>query len=572
MLDMGCGLGSLTKNIAPHVSKVYAMDLAYSRLVFARKRFEKCNPNDDITVVAGGDGVFLPFADKSIDCVILSGVLEWAAPVDSAWLNRGTKTARALRMVWSYFGKRHPRRMQADLLKEIRRVLTEEGQLFIAIENRLNYQYLKGRPDHHSFLLYGSLLPRFMANLYSIWKSRRPYRTYTYSISGYARLLEEAGFQRCEFFGLFPAYTELQEVIPVQATVERWAPRLPAQVKKRIQRSRYFVPAYGIIANTSPRWRARLLDGILSVIHLGLSDRFGSAPLEITQYSVTRKDKGVMIGSIGSQPIVIKLPFNSASVGGEERNAEMLQRLRSESVRDLAYCPQPLFQGCHQDISFYVEERADGEPLRNLVRKRGRGAFLGIVERVLCDLNASSAVHEKTALTGAIYESRVSEPLELLFRVIKERATRELLTSYFEDHFYGMNIRVGLSHGDFGLNNIFVDQNDVTGLIDWEWGSFAGIPLLDAFKFLISVHQCFWPGYGLPESLLQLASGEWSVAEEREFLLRVYDRNQVDLSNHRALVYLYWLHAVSCHLQYKMIFDEERMKVEIDSVIKQLFL
>ena len=67
-------------------------------------------------------------------------------------------------MLMSFFGETNPRRTQQRFLQELGRILKPDGQLFVAIENRWNYEYFGGRPDHHSGLKYGSLLPRFLAN------------------------------------------------------------------------------------------------------------------------------------------------------------------------------------------------------------------------------------------------------------------------------------------------------------------------------------------------------------------------------------------------------------------------
>src|SRR5687768_4395026 len=184
-LDFGCGLGSLTQNFAPHVGEVVALDLTWERLQFAQQRFARFNSNDRITVVAGGDGPRLPFPDSYFDGIALSGVLEWIGDDFDVYSLSGSRVTKAVKMLATFFGQRNPRRTQLRFLRELRRVLKPAGQLFVAIENRWGYEYFTGRPDHHSGLRYGSLLPRFLANAYSIASSRRhPYRTYTYSYWG----------------------------------------------------------------------------------------------------------------------------------------------------------------------------------------------------------------------------------------------------------------------------------------------------------------------------------------------------------------------------------------------------
>jgi hypothetical protein len=116
---------------------------------------------------------------------------------------------------------RPPREVQLSFLREIKRVLSDKGCLYIGIENRLGLGYILGQPDH-SGLRYTSLIPRSMANflvkrygrsggMYRDTSNRenkkewRGYRTYTYSIKGYNSLLREAGFKFKSYWA-FPSY------------------------------------------------------------------------------------------------------------------------------------------------------------------------------------------------------------------------------------------------------------------------------------------------------------------------------------------------------------------------------
>src|SRR5690606_617055 len=131
---------------------------------------------------------------------------------------------RLWRMLAYQFGARGPRGIQLAFLREIRRVLKPSGQLFVAIENRYNYEDFTGRPDHHSRLKFGSLMPRTLANLYSIAVRRAPYRTNTHSIAGYRKLMREAGFPETEFIGFFRGYSQLNEIVPAAIDLPRWRP------------------------------------------------------------------------------------------------------------------------------------------------------------------------------------------------------------------------------------------------------------------------------------------------------------------------------------------------------------
>jgi hypothetical protein len=118
---------------------------------------------------------------------------------------------------------RPPREVQLSFLREVKRVLSDKGCLYIGIENRFSLGYMLGVPDH-SGLRYTSLIPRSMANFLvkrygrsggmsrdtsnrENEKEWRGYRTYTYSIKGYNSLFREAGFKFKSYWA-FPSYDE----------------------------------------------------------------------------------------------------------------------------------------------------------------------------------------------------------------------------------------------------------------------------------------------------------------------------------------------------------------------------
>lgn len=566
MLDFGCGLGNLTKNLAPHVAKVYAMDLTYTRLEFARKRFSIFNPNNKITLLAGGDSTFLPFPQNSIDCVIMSGVLEWVGEAEESF-TKGTKLSRLWRMLYWHFGKHSPRAVQLGVLKELRRVLKDDGQLFIAIENRLNHEYFKGRPDHHSGLKYGSLMPRLLANLYSIARKRTPYRTYTYSFIGYKRLLRQAGFANVEVYGLSKGYSHLEEIIPLE-TMSSWHPQRPGSFKERLKRNRYLVPAYGLLASAAAKPWPRLQDRLFAQLSNQLEEKLGSASLKALEYLVSDKDKLHIKSTWGKQNIIIKIPLNHSAIFSEQQNANILECMQGSAKISSIRSPVPWARGETGGLHYFAEERLTGTPLRNVLLKRGRTALLPVISELLDELNPGPPVVH--TLSGDLYDIQVTRRLENLFRVVEDASVRETLLAYFRERLYGIEVSVGLTHGDFSLSNILTNDSRVSGLIDWEAGSLEGLPIIDAISYLESVHYLFHPGDRIAQSTPLLASGMWNVAEEWLFLKERYAACRIDIANHDALVYLNWLHRVTFRLRFSLIYDPFAIDAYIIRVVNKL--
>ncbi|HEU18441.1 MAG TPA: class I SAM-dependent methyltransferase, partial [Deltaproteobacteria bacterium] len=158
VLDLGSGWGGFSLNLADHVREIHGIDLTFERLLFS-KYWSKHRHINNFHTCCCGDTLHLPFTDKYFDIAIINGVLEWIPMSQSG----------------------NPFQIQQDYLKEVRRILSDTGQVYLAIENRFALSYFLGRPDDHSGLKYGSLLPRKIADLYSKKIRECPYRTYTHS-------------------------------------------------------------------------------------------------------------------------------------------------------------------------------------------------------------------------------------------------------------------------------------------------------------------------------------------------------------------------------------------------------
>jgi len=192
VLDIGCGWGTLSLLLAESVEAVVALDLSPLRARFTQLRAHEDNLRN-VAVIGGGDTRYLPLESNSFDIVILNGVLEWTA------------VSRA--------GK--PRDVYREYLDEVHRVLRPGGYVYIGIENRLSHLYLWGIAEDHVELPYITLLPRWLADRYAEWRRGAPYRTHTYTLYGYRRLLQASGFNGLQIFYPHPHYRLPAKVIPL---------------------------------------------------------------------------------------------------------------------------------------------------------------------------------------------------------------------------------------------------------------------------------------------------------------------------------------------------------------------
>lgn len=188
-LDLGCGFGSLVLGLADHYRFVVGLDWLWDRVSYGHLR--AVEDNDARAGFVQGNGLTLPFRDGRFDLVTMNGVLEWA------WLNaRGA-----------------PRAAQVALLQEARRVLTPNGTVAIAIENRFAMETLTGMTDTHTQLRFIPALPRPAASLLSRALRHEPYRTLLHSAAGYRRLLQDAGYPRVQILDLISSYNDYDFVV-----------------------------------------------------------------------------------------------------------------------------------------------------------------------------------------------------------------------------------------------------------------------------------------------------------------------------------------------------------------------
>jgi SAM-dependent methyltransferase len=183
-LDVGCGFGTLVLGFARYYAGAFGLDYLAERLQYGKLRADEDQLRGSF---ARGDALDLPFRAGAFSLVTMNGVLEWAG---------------------LYRGGPSPDSQQFRMLSEVRRLLSPSGHVAVAIENRYALETLVGMRDTHTDLHLVPALPRAIANLYSRWRAKRPYRTYLYSRAGYRRLLTSVGFAQTRVFDLAASYND----------------------------------------------------------------------------------------------------------------------------------------------------------------------------------------------------------------------------------------------------------------------------------------------------------------------------------------------------------------------------
>jgi ubiquinone/menaquinone biosynthesis C-methylase UbiE len=406
VLDFGCGWGNLAISLARNFETVFAMDIVPERAAIAGIRARELGFGN-VIAIAGGNTPHLPFPDDQLDAVVLNGVLEWVP--------------------CSFPHIADPRQAQLAVLREIRRVLKPAGQLYIGIENRTGYRYFLGRPDEHSTLKYTTLMPRALANRYSLAKRREPYRTYTYNWRGYRKLLREAGFADAQFYSPYPDYRDFRYIIKLDRPKHlahalqptSLAGRVGLQICKRVNVFREVSPAYSITAPRRETFAERLLRRI------GATGDF--------HIYVTNTATALLF----ADDVVVRLPLTQRAETRMNVEAANLQHAFRSHVAGI---PEPLVAGKFQSQSFFARRTVPG-------------------------------------VSGNRY---LANP---------EFALRQAVDFLTEFHVATRNGQHVMSHGDFSLQNIIFDEETrrLTGVIDWDLAKPAGWPLIDLLNLFVAV-------------------------------------------------------------------------------------
>ena len=135
VLDVGAGTGGIACQLA-EICHVEAVDVSKVDIEFLKVRAVQDQLHNFNAQVASATS--LPFPDSHFDCVTLNGVLEWI-PTENA--------------------KAHPKETQIKGLKEMKRVLKDQGKLLVGVENGKALRYFLGITEPHANLSYVSLLP-----------------------------------------------------------------------------------------------------------------------------------------------------------------------------------------------------------------------------------------------------------------------------------------------------------------------------------------------------------------------------------------------------------------------------
>lgn len=183
VLEIGAGCGAITGVLARMAKNVDAVELSMKRSLINAYRHQEA---DNITIKVGNFQEVEQHLEKKYDVITLIGVFEYAC---------------------SYINSEQP---YAEFLEIIKKHLTKDGRLILAIENKFGLKYWAGSREDHT--------GKFFDGLEGYIDTDSKVRTF--SKEALKKIITDAGYGKAEFYYPFPDYK-----FPVQIFSDEYLPR-----------------------------------------------------------------------------------------------------------------------------------------------------------------------------------------------------------------------------------------------------------------------------------------------------------------------------------------------------------
>lgn len=168
VLEVGAGCGAISGCLADRAKSVTAIELSYQRSLINAYRNREY---ENLKIVVGNFENIAAHLEKKYDYITLIGVFEYAA---------------------NFIGSTSP---YEDFLNNMNELLTENGKIILAIENRMGLKYFAGCIEDHLGMFFKGIQG------YTAEEKVR-----TFSKSELEKLLKKIGYERYKFYYPYPDY------------------------------------------------------------------------------------------------------------------------------------------------------------------------------------------------------------------------------------------------------------------------------------------------------------------------------------------------------------------------------
>jgi len=303
-------------------------------------------------------------------------------------------------------------------------------------------------------------------------------------------LLRASGMQIQEYVGKFD-YNE--GLLPLPDLVLREHAALAEPLKKNISgrikqyllnrrlSTRYW-PAFLFCASKQDAING--IQGMVKAANLATLLNWPTSKVEVRRLIAGNADVTVvMVGPVGdcSIEVVLRLPRSKAGFVSAGRNADVISELQQGAFAALT--PQLLASGEYLGQRYYIEEKKAGRELEEF----GELADQMVREACLVLARGQTKTAVRRLLTKDDYDTLVGSCIAHLQPYCNESEQRVLqrVDELLQHFFIGQELPLVRTHGDFKLGNVlFLADQSVGAIIDWDLSETLGLPLNDLFVLM----------------------------------------------------------------------------------------
>jgi len=221
-------------------------------------------------------------------------------------------------------------------------------------------------------------------------------------------------------------------------------------------------------------------DEFIRKIRKKIEEKYG---LELEDPSLLR------IGSTGSLVLdcglyIVRLPQTNSACNFCITNFKMLTEIGNYNLS--ISTPKPIVQGCINGQNFFVESKINGISM-DLYKLSSKNSSKVLNEAI-------SFLTDKKIIFGNMDKKKfsllVKYQIDQICLILKKehQLLMKNIIQLMHDKFIGKDLPIVLCHGDFKFSNFLCNndmQNQLVGIIDWEYGVAQGLPLFDLATLLI---------------------------------------------------------------------------------------
>lgn len=421
----------------------------------------------------------------------------------------------------------HPDRLPEDVISSAARLLEPGGQCCVVTANRLGLSTLK------SGVLSAA---RSLGQLSR--KSQAPP-----SLGGLRRRLRRASLVAQRTYWFYPNHRQPREILG-------WRGTLPRHVRGHLFR---LLDHLGLIARIHNGFiviaaQERLAPSLVDLLLMRLRESLGLEAVPAVDECLVQ-GTGVLLFFINLSTQghgVLRLAVHQAGALRMQNSRRVLALLAERAPHIYSLAPEQLASGALDGAPYTLERKLSGVTAAEILTRSQSDGY--VLEGALQFLNAFSQVHIEPRQIDQEFVANYIEPVFSTLRRHHPKVANGLdeIEAFVVSRTLGHQLPLLWVHGDFNTKNVLFQTAEMrlSGVIDWDRSRELGLPLVDLFHFILSIHR-ERHGWSIGEVVVRALEGGLLDDYERSALERYRETLGLHEGLYDPLLVMYWAQEVA---------------------------